>query len=562
MRDKLQCKPKHTGIIASVVTFVCLIQSVVRPLYVDVDNYFISLVANKMFAGEAQDGYILHLHPFLCKLLEGVLFINESADCVLLVSALMLSVAIWAIAYVIASNAKSYYELLVYIVVFFAVVFVGDLFHDNYTRWAAFMTAAGVMVLLWDVHGKRYHRKHQVLAACLLSFGLMWRDEAFLVFIPFVGLDIVITFLKTAKEERSQLVKQLGKIVAVPVMCVVFLGMVDCVVRQSEPYKEAILYDDARVKVVDYAMKDWEELEDVPEGISQNDYESAIKWILLDTERMDAEYLLRINDAGEKKEFETSLKGVIGMQKRMLSVFLDSRYFHYLGILLILLFLIGLCRNYSVFRKIETILLFVGTDIIFLFFAYVGRAIDRGYIPAIYALLSTLVMLLLTENEEDKTRNIGMCLVVVLSVLAIGREVAFGNWSVGQSIFKAKTDAENVYATWCVDERLFIWDSNSYMLGPVRVFSEQGKLIPKEVLRHHMVAGSWNYGQVYFEQYLESIDAKNPMVALLERESTLYVAEDGEEVLKYLQEHVEENAIVEFAGEIYGNLVWRFSVAD
>ena len=561
MRDKLQCKPKYTGIIASVVTFICLIQSVVRPLYVDVDNYFISLVANKMFAGEAQDGYILHLHPFLCKLLEGVLFINESADCVLLVSALMLSVAIWAIAYVIASNAKSYYELLVYIVVFFAVVFVGDLFHDNYTRWAAFMTAAGVMVLLWDVHGRCYNRKHQCLAAFLLSCGMMWRDEAFLVFIPFVGLDFVITAARETKDVRISLVKLIGKICVIPVISIVVLTMTNIVFNQMEPYKKAIAYDSARVTVVDYAMKDWYDVCTQMESVTQNDYESAKRWILFDTERIDTEYLMEIGTIGETKAYELSLGGLIQMQKRVLSVFMDSQHFHYLAGILIIVLGISLVLRISWYCRTQVLLLFFGTDLIFLYFAYVGRAIERGFVPAIYGLLASLAILFLAE-EREVCKGGGGVLLVLITILALGREITSENSFTNQSVWNTKAEIENKYEDQCLNDVLYIWNAGSYMNGPVQYFKEKGKLVSQDVLNHHMIEGAWIYGQFYFEQYLKLVGVDNPMAALLEKKNTFYVAEDCSYVSVYLQEHFDEKTTVEQVDEINGIPVWKFYVKD
>lgn len=563
IRDKLCTKPGHPGIIASIFTLLCMLQSFARPLYGDVDNYFIALVANKMFAGDAQDGYILHLHPILCKILECVQALLKTVDCVALVSMLMLLLAIWTTVYIIAKCVRNYYELIVYVLVMLSVILVNDLFHDNYTRWAAFMTAAGMLLLLWCVHKKCCENKYRIITVILLACGMMWRDEAFWVFGPFVALDLlVIVFLKTRKEERYEEVRTLVKIIIAPVACAVFLCLTDGAVRQTEGYHAAILYDDARVAIVDYSMKSWDEVNDQLEGISRNDYESARRWILSDVERIDVEYLQYLGDVGHKKDFELSLQGLIGMQKRVLSVFIDSPHFRYLGPLMGMLFLLGMCMHFPIYNKVQMVLLFLGTDLIFLYLAYVGRAIERGYIPAIYALLSSLAILFLLENQGEKSRFLSGGIVVIFAVLCIGREVLLGNWELGQNLFISKTETGNKYDAWCENDELYIWNAGSYMNGPVQSFAELGKLVPGEVLEHHLIEGAWIYGQVYFQQYLEKIDVANPMEALVERDNTFYVAEDCTYVLRYLQEHFDEKLFATHVGEIDGTSVWEFAIEN
>lgn len=70
------------------------------------------------------------------------------------------------------------------------------------------------------------------------------------------------------------------------------------------------------------------------------------------------------------------------------------------------------------------------------------------------------------------------------------------------------------------------------------------------------------YGQVYFNEFLESRNAQNPVRALIERENTYYMARDCSNVLVYLQEHYNANVTVDYVGEIEYMPIWKFSVLE
>ena len=65
------------------------------------------------------------------------------------------------------------------------------------------------------------------------------------------------------------------------------------------------------------------------------------------------------------------------------------------------------------------------------------------------------------------------------------------------------------------------------------------------------------YEQVYFRNFLERINAKNPALALLERPNTYLVEGMEEDFLKYMQHHYEEDIELEYVNEIDGHKVYR-----
>ena len=72
--------------------------------------------------------------------------------------------------------------------------------------------------------------------------------------------------------------------------------------------------------------------------------------------------------------------------------------------------------------------------------------------------------------------------------------------------------------------------------------------------------GKWVYGQVCYNNYLSSIDLRNPMTALLD-ENVYYTRnrERCEMILAFLQEHYDSNIVVQEIDNIEGIPMWQFT---
>lgn len=562
-REKMFEKPKYKGAAACWLTLLCVCTAFIQPLYNgDIDNYIMALVANKTFLGNEQDVYICYLHPILAKLMEGLHTVIPSADSFTLLANLMLFIAIWAAAYVLAHMVSNYYALLGCYSLIYVSVLMKDLFHYNFTRWAGFFGAVGALLLLKTFHQREDIKRWRIGASVLLSFGMMWRYETLLIFVPYVLFDafIQVLFRAERKEERKQMIVYIAKTLALPVLCVVLLFVSDLAVRNSEKYREAIAYDNARSAVVDFHMEAWENVNEKLPGVSKNDYDSVRNWVLMDTERVDTQFLLNMSEAGKIPAYELSLQSLVAMQKAVISVFLESSMLMYTAVLLIILLGMVMLSNMAWFYKVEALVLCIGTDLIFLVFVYAGRAIERVYIAVLYALLVSVGVLLLTEAKEKQKIFVNLMKGALLGIIGIGilAELQRMDVTLEQSVFVANQDVNNLYEASCVGDALYIWRVGTYVNEPVASFMQQGKLLPAEFMQHNIYDGAWSYGQVYFTEMLEQIQAPNPMEALLARKNTYYVADDCNYVFTYLQENYKSDVMVEQVDEIDGIPVWEF----
>ena len=548
---------------------LCALFAMATPVYNgDADNYIMALVSNKLFTGAGQETYISYLNPVLCKIFEGIGAIFPTADCFTLTAFLMLLAAIAVSAYTvytvytIGAIGKTSFGITGYYVILIAIVILRSLFNYNFTGWAGFLSAVGVWILLLMLHGK-LKDKWVIAAVFFLSCGLMWRYEAVLVFVPYVLLDASIGILFAEKNniERKSRLKKAVFAIGIPVLCVSMLALCHYGTLHLEKYQEAKAYDDARCAVVDYPLQNWEAVKEELPDMTENDYNSVKKWILMDTERVDTEFLIEMGNAGQTEGDGFGFGEIIRMQKQVIGILISTEYMLFLSGLAVLLFLTVMLSSAAWYYKLQTIFIYLGTDIICLFFVFAGRAIERVFMLICYALLVSVGVLLLTELRECENQffSWGKKAVAGFGILGLCYGVMNAEYVPNQSVFTAK---EAVNITEYREDELYIWNIGAYVNIPMKRFADSGKLMPVEYTKHHIYEGAWVYGQLYFEQLLESVNAKNPMRALLERKNTYYVAYECGNVLTYLQEHFSKNTTVICVGELEGVPVWKFDTAE
>lgn len=563
-RELCQRKPEYPLRWAMGIVVICMLWIFVTPVYSgDNDNYDMALIVNRMLTGEGQDVYISYLNPVLCVIFQIVLRLMPMADCFVLTAQGMLLYAVGVFAYVLALKTKNYFELFGYYSVFLAIVFLQNLFNYNFTCWSAFFAAVGMLVLLLLVHGKIEGKRWSVTSAVLLCLGVMWRYESALLFVPFIVLDLGVQFLWTVKtwEARKVFMRRNVKILAVPMFSLAVISLLHIGIFYTERYREAKEYDDARSTLLDYPLKAWEEIKDEIPEITENDYNMVSQWILMDVERIDTQFLTEMSESG-RKDTETgmiNLSYILNMQKRIFSVFMNTRTMQYLLGITGVVFVLFILSKQKWYYKIQAVCACLGTDVICMYFEHRGRALERVYLLALYALLMSLVVLLLSWKERrGSTYELRHLLMTAIGLFGIVYSVNHTVFAPKQSVFTTKNYDIETYSADYKAEELYIWSIKEYCKKPMQYFLGDGKLMSSDYLAHNIYAGAWSYGQVYFGQLLEKIGIENPMRELLENENAYYVAEDSQMVLTYLQEHFDENVTVEQVKEIDGIPVWRF----
>ena len=83
-------------------------------------------------------------------------------------------------------------------------------------------------------------------------------------------------------------------------ICFVLILGIDYGYKHSEKYEDSVNFCDAVSAIVDYPMKEYEEVQDLLPGVSENDYTSIAEHMYADTDRITTEYCQKIAEIGEK----------------------------------------------------------------------------------------------------------------------------------------------------------------------------------------------------------------------------------------------------------------------
>ena len=548
-------------ICATIITIVAAILCAIQPLYSgDIDNYGMALVANKRFAGAGQDGYIQFLHPFLCKMFEAVHWIFPMADSFSLVAEITLLAGVWWISYYLFLKTKSRLQLVFGYLVLFSFILIEDLFHDNFTRWAVFLCMVGMLTLLLNRECKK---RYIVIGTIFLSLGMMWRWNVLVIYIPFLLLMFAVEFIQKKGTEKKQFLAVVVKNMILPIICVSVLMLSKTLVDNSEKYKDATAYNNARSAVLDYPLPAWEDVQNGFSGVTNNDYSAVQYWFLLDTDFIDTEFLENMHNVASRPIFSLSLYDMKVMLKVVKDEILGSQHLLYLCTLLGMLFLIFFF-SMNWYYKIESVLMFLGMDFILLCLVYAGRGIVRSFYPVIYTTIICVVALLLQKEWKIKKKTeIAVNIIgITIALTGIGYGVIHMNIETSQSVWSACDDEIVNMETIEDEDTTYIWNCGAWTKSFVRgAYMSKGKLITENVMQQNIQEGNWFFGQVYFKQYLDEIGVNNPIDVIFQKDA-VYVGENCSFLLYYLQEHVDTRIRAEQTDELLGVPVWNFYVEN
>jgi len=529
-----------------------------------VDTYLISMVTSGLYDG---DTYCQFLSPVLCRIIGWVAKVFPASDAYVLLTQSQVILAVLCVGFMIRAQVPDDRVCLVCESILAAVVVGLNIPCVNFTIQAAFFTMAGWFVFLSAAKEENRGRRHLYLGAgCwFICCGYMWRSSCALLALPYVGADIFFHLM----ENHRKLGRTMGswaKVLWVPALCLVLLGLNAAAVNGSDNYAPSVDYNFARSALADYPHKPWADVREIlePQGITENDYNSVQSLQLLDTQRITAEYMRTIDKAGRVYARNTGMGQFLSHLKMG---FWDSYNYAHLIFTVVFLsvLLAGLwsrCRG-TLWRLV---CIAVGTLAICFYFYTTGRLPDRVlYAIALSALISLfpiLIRVLRGEGEMIRWTKRVLVLTAALTIVLTGWHFAKQNRFVAcYPVFHAKVHAEQErFSQTYQGDSLYIWNVYTLDAEAMTCFMEQGKLPSREFLDHNIPAGEWTYGQVYFNNYLRRLNAENPMTALLEREHTYYVDEEPQGVLTYLREHVSDKVQMRQTGEVVGIPAWEFYI--
>ena len=566
---------KRILILASLlVSAICYtVFCVTGNMYTYTDNVTVAVVTSGMYG---DNNFCQYLHPFFCLIIKWLnpLFPTTDVFTTLIHVALIFGTGL--LSYIafesVFQKSLLHWSLEDYILcalLILAIIYATlgmNLFGVNYTVQTAAIILSGILVLFYG-RSRDKGRFWLISGTCFICFGYLIRLEAALIFVPFIALEVIADFLR-AEDKKAHLKKDLKTIFPCILILLIILAS-KFIFNAMEPYASDARYNKHRTTIEDYWMDGYDRYDPLLKGIDQSTYSVARDWILVDTERLNANTLEKIANAGTGSAYVKSLDGVkFAIRAMYRRITHEDLHLLILTLLAIILTLWNLLRVQSVWLKLESIFAFVGGFIILFYFTFMGRAPMRVWQCVLMAALAVLILVMIKDAGDTEkamkegkgkisiTNTVFQLFLCVILYFGVGQVMAASSFHSFQTPLTAKIGADDSgYEETFEGDTLYIWPS-WYDAVP-DYFAKQNKLPTKRVIEHNIAIGDWTYEQQYFIDFLDRIDARNPAIALLERPNTYLVDGQTKELLWYMREHYGEDIQLHYVGRANKRKVYQ-----
>ena len=554
-------RKRNAIIVAIILPLTCYIFfSFTGKMYGYSDNLMVAAVSAGMYG---ENNFCQYLHPALCLIIKFLNPLFPTVDIFTAIVHMSILCGAMMLTYIGVKTledkpfkSRNAYDFIKTGLLLLAVAycFLGlNLFGENYTVQTAVIIFCGMTALFY---GKEKKKWLVIAATVLMTIGFMIRLESSLLFVPYIALDVITELLRA--NEGKEHFKAIPKTILPSLVIVAVLLFSKFAFNSVEPYSSDARYNKYRTIAEDYWMKGWDGYDSKFEAIDKSTYYAAIDWILIDTDRLDADMLEKITKAGNITSYEKSAEGIGYAFKAM---YRRIRYSNLHLLLLTLITLLLLTRNVifmkSWWLKLESLFSVLGGFLILFYFTFMGRAPLRVWLCVLFATLSILIMAMAREeNGRKRPEAVFQLLLCVILYFGIGQAIAYAQYHPFQTAFTAKIRSDDSsYDKTFNENALYIWP-HWYDQIPEH-FAKQNKLPTQRVIDHNIAMGDWTYGQTYYTDFLKRINVPNPALALLERPDTYFVEGLNDEFLKYMQDHYGDSIQIEYVHDVNGKKAYR-----
>lgn len=528
------------------------------PIYTDIDNYGISMILNGVYDA---DNYCCFVSPILAKMVSAVDRIIPTADGFVILMELTMFAAICLLLFTLLSFGVHKINLLLIWLLLVVCNFNLNIFHINFTVYSGILTCIALIGLYAFVR-KKVGYITGFISATIFFMGALLRFNAQLLFVPFIVLAVLAEFICGRKAVIPYL-KRMATVIILIVLCMGGSKIAAGIVSSSDIYSAAVDFNSARSRLFDYPLADWDmvngKLEEA--GISKNDYYSIQDTILADTDIITTEYMQQIHDiAGEEGE---NIWGTLADKMDDVWYMIHSNMLIYLQVvcLVLILFWLLLFSNCTIMRALELLSAYMGTIVIVLYFAAIGRIPDRIVQTILFADWFIVGSVLLTEKWEYdiSIKNVRQLLFGFVTSAAIFSYIGIDKIEAGSVLDSLTAKTGQCDEQLISNEVKYVWSTYDYNTYIAESYWKNNKLPSANFMNSNITDGKWVYGQVCYNNYLSAVGLDNPMTALL-NDNVYYIGkrERCEMILTFLQEHYDSDITVQEIDSVIGIPIWKF----
>lgn len=529
----------------------CLLKGLSDRLYTDIDSFLVSITC----AGLYGEGSICPvIHPLLSLMTGFLSRLWPGADWFSVLGQAFIVLGIWWLGTLLALCISQPWKRLTCLLILCFALLQFSLFNINFTVYAGFFSFLGVATLLLSFRNilPSFARFFAVLFLC---FGILWRKEGAALLLPFLLLDLCVLALSCKISRRM-----IHQLLFCCILPVAFLLLFSFVFSVASPARQtASVYSASRSILVDYPHLSWEEiggtLADL--GLSENDYNAVASGMLLDTERVTADFLQQVSAVSQTGAYPLSPANLFQTFSALPGVF-STPLLRILSLFSLALLLLLMVSGSPLYDKIEALLAPGGACVICLYYQYLGRLPERVAACVVLALLAVLLPLFLSapSRQGNPARwfwRIACAAAGCVLCLCLWKN-RYSYHILQPALLAGQTENQTTAAAFPGGENndsVYLWNSTTLALYMTDHYLSQGKLPDENFVQHNLPWGEWNTsGQPYYEQLLAKLQMENPMQSLLTRPNTYLVGNDTGLIQTWLREHYDGQAVVQPIGTV------------
>ena len=500
-------------------------------LYLDPDNYYIAQVVCGLYDDVGQCQF---LHPLLSRLLCRLSVLLPAADTFMLFIHVCAFLEIFCLTAFLLWKRKSLLLTGAVALLFLLASFDLAFFNCNFTVVTASFAATGLLFLSY---AQRHDGARSELTAgiCFFTLAFLCRMWGAMLAVPYLALDTAANVFCAA--DRRGMLKRCALVLLPCLLLVGILALTDAGMNADAEHRYAKEYNQNRFLVTDYLTRPWDEVSDkAGDEVPQVYYEAARRWLLFDTERIDAQMLGKISALGTRTAYRFIPREILEAVAFAFLTMIRLRPARILSGLLGLLSVMGWIILPNP-RRLEILLCDLGTFLIILVFTMIGRIPARFWETVLLFPLGLVFFLLASDPRaagKRESRTL-VCLLLLCALYGLGKTLPNLEYGSAQLASRARTDLdESAFSPLLGDGEVYLWDEWERVGLPI--LRSRGKLPTRELLKHVVTAGNWYYGQPYFNSYLRRLGSPNPADALLKQDNVYLITRDLHALIMLLEE--------------------------
>ena len=539
----MNSKIKHL-LCANVIAFISILITLLGNPYRQIDNMINSIFLNNMYDN---DYYCAFVHPLCVEIVKIIDSIFTNADGYVLGIRLVSFLCYWWIAYLILKMKP---KCICYWLMYIVMTIGFNIPNQNFTVRAAMFASVGFFTILLTFYRFR-NKKYYMIGLFFIFIALLGRKEASLLMLPYIILCIFLFVLENKGELNRSVIRVLSYFVPIALVMITMIGTKG-IISTSPKHIEDTEFNNYRSSVVDYSIKSYVELKKNMPDLTENDYELLVNRFVGDTDKIDSDYLKKIANVANIPNYNTNIYGVIRASVDSIRLCLKGEMLTKL--LFILCGLIGiyiLIFISDIYDKIEVILSGLGTWIIFIYFEYKGRLLDRVAQPVLLAILVIFLISLFKQKEnivKFKKNKIIICMIILCTIYPSISFVRF--MSSNQVTFAVNCRAnEDEYS---YGDDIYIWSTGDFCGTALWQFVEKKELPSASFIKHNYPWGASFCSKNFYYKHLGG----NPIKKLLEK-NYYFVSNNPNSLITYYNEHYNIDVKATRNGNELGFKIWE-----